>query len=102
MRSTTTAQPGLHSLYRTGSGGGTCALGAATAGFAAAAFDRLPGRARCFDRKAARRAAVRLVRVARMVSALNPRPSIRCGLLASIGFAPVKLGGIRFTCAARQ
>jgi len=76
MRSTITAQPGLHSLYSTGSGGATATFTKGRAGLALFAVTRL------FDRFAAalsearltgrlRRPAVRVVRVARIVSALT-------------------------------
>jgi multisubunit Na+/H+ antiporter MnhE subunit len=79
MRSTITAQPGLHSLYSTGSGGATTfATGFAT-GFIAALFTtRFTGRAR--------RPVERVVRVARMVIAffqpVELRPARICGCLS--------------------
>ena len=76
IRSTITAQPGLHSLYSTGSGGATATFTKGRAGLALFAATRL------FDRFAAalsearltgrlRRPAVRVVRVARIVSSLT-------------------------------
>src|ERR1700726_88475 len=67
MRSTITAQPGLHSLYSTGSGGATnFAAGFTAAGFAVLLLLRFTGRAR--------RADPRFVLVALMFSALPGRP----------------------------
>jgi hypothetical protein len=75
--STITDQPGLHSLYNTGSGGGAATFPAGRSGFvlfAAAArlfafFVFLDERFAA-ERKAARRAAVRVVRVAAMFCSL--------------------------------
>jgi hypothetical protein len=63
MRSTITAQPGLHSLYSTGSGGATTLAAGFAAGFAATRFTaaRFTGRVL--------RPLERVVRVARMVVA---------------------------------
>jgi hypothetical protein len=62
-----TAQPGLQSLYSTGSGGATTTFTAGRAGFARFAMARLT--ARFTDRL--RRPAVRVVRVARIGFALT-------------------------------
>src|SRR6202007_1453123 len=59
MRSTITAQPGLHNLYRTGSGGATSFAAGFAGAFLFISRDRRP--------------AVRVVRVARMVFALPSR-----------------------------
>src|SRR4029077_15910472 len=71
IRSTMTAQPGLHSLYRTGSGGATTTFPAGRAGLVLSAAARfvvpLAGRADRFAaarRNDVRRPAVRVVRVA--------------------------------------
>src|SRR5208337_3748938 len=65
IRSTITAQPGLHSLYSTGSGGATSLAAGLATGFNAARLTaRFTGRVR--------RPAVRVDRVARMFS--PPRP----------------------------
>ena len=68
-RSTITAQPGLHNLYSTGSGGGTTAfLITGRTGFALFTAARLAVR---FTGRVLRRPADRLVRVARIASALT-------------------------------
>src|SRR5208283_5008652 len=65
IRSTITAQPGLHSLYSTGSGGATSLAAGLTTGFIAARWTaRFTGRVR--------RPAVRVDRVARIFSPPQP------------------------------
>src|SRR5215470_143106 len=69
VRSTITAQPGLHSLYSTGSRGTTALAAGLAATFAASRFTaRFTGRAR--------RPALRVVRVARICS-LSPANLVR-------------------------
>jgi len=58
-----TAQPGLHSLYKTGSGGATATLTTGRTGFALFAIARFTGRLR--------RPAVRVARVA-LIGLLSP------------------------------
>jgi hypothetical protein len=73
IRSTMTAQLGLHSLYSTGSGGATATLTNGRTGLVLFAVTRLA--ARLAGRL--RRAAVRVVRVARIASTLTGRLSVR-------------------------
>jgi hypothetical protein len=68
-----TAQLGLHSLYSTGSGGATATLTNGRTGLVLFAFTRLAAR---FAGRL-RRAAVRVVRVARIGFALTGRVSVR-------------------------
>jgi hypothetical protein len=78
MRSTITAQPGLHSLYNTGSGGATVLAGGLATGFTVARFTaRFTGRARRLEERVVR------VRVARMLSLPPSR------LIAPAGFCVV-------------
>ena len=84
IRSTMTAQPGLHSLYRTGSGGATTALTNGRAGFAFFALTRFVPRLAVRFTIRLRRAAVRVVRVAR-IAFLSPGGfSFTAGFLASV------------------
>jgi hypothetical protein len=98
IRSTITAQPGLHSLYRTGSGGGTTTFPVGRAGFvlfAAARFvapfaDRAD-RFAAARRNDVRRPAVRVVRVALIAFALagplchhRPASSVCCVTLVRL------------------
>ncbi|HXC86191.1 MAG TPA: hypothetical protein VNU23_00315, partial [Candidatus Cybelea sp.] len=99
IRSTITAQPGLHSLYRTGSGGGTTTFPVGRTGLVLFAAARLvapfAGRADRFAaarRKEVRRPAVRVVRVALIVFALTgplchhrPASSVCCVTLVRFG-----------------
>jgi hypothetical protein len=85
--STITDHPGLQSLYRTGSGGGAATFVAGRSGLAFfpatvrlfAFFDFLDERFAA-ERKAARRAAVRFVRVAAMFCSLPGRCAITARL----------------------
>src|SRR5215470_8953674 len=83
VRSTMTVQPGLHSLYSTGSSGTICDLrngstGLAT-GFAATRFTtRFAGRTRRFA--AALRPADRFVRIARILFCSLPQLSVHRGI----------------------
>src|SRR5260370_9704369 len=71
-----TAQPGLHSLYSTGSGGATTALTNVRTGFAFFAVTRLAARLAVRFASRLRRAAVRVVRVARIAFALTGLPCL--------------------------
>jgi len=66
-----TAQPGLHSLYSTGSGGATATFTAGRAGFAFFVVTRFAPRLAVRFTIRLRRAAVRVVRVAR-IAFLSP------------------------------
>jgi hypothetical protein len=96
MRSTTTAHPGLQSLYNTGSGGACWAFRTGTTAFAAGlTIARFAAERFAAAPSAARRPVVRLVRVARIASALNPRLSFHREFPASVRF--LRLFG-RKTC----
>ncbi|PYU64752.1 MAG: hypothetical protein DMG49_25795 [Acidobacteria bacterium] len=73
IRSTMTAQPGLHSLYRTGSGGATATLTSGRTGFVLFVATRLAARLAARFAGRLRRPAVRVVCVARIVFALTGR-----------------------------
>jgi hypothetical protein len=94
MRSTITAQPGLQSLYSTGSGGGTAAFAGRT-GFVALAMTRLAVRF-----TGLRLPAVLVVLVARIRSALTGGSLSTTRFLASVSLSC--LLGRRPTYAARQ
>src|SRR5438046_8895862 len=84
--STVTAQPGLHSLYRTGSGGATATRTAGRAGFASLATRRFTARFTGRLRRPVDR--VRVVRVARIVSASPGRSSFAARSFASVHSGP--------------
>jgi hypothetical protein len=72
-----TAQLGLHSLYNTGSGGATATLTNGRTGFALFAVTRFAPRFALRFTSRLRRAAVRVVRVARIIFTLTRRVSVR-------------------------
>jgi hypothetical protein len=83
MRSTITAQPGLHSLYSTGSGGATVLAAGFATGFTAARFTaRFTGRARRLEERVVR------VRVARMCVASSQPVDSASRILRCLSFYP--------------
>ncbi len=79
-----TAQPGLHSLYSTGSGGATATLTNGRTGFALFAVTRLAVRLAVRFTGRLRRAADRVVRVARIVFLSPGGLAFTARILASV------------------